>query len=351
MRRNSLQVSLRSKPHSPSVTATLYAKGLSVSVQNGAPVPPGSVYAKATFGAKGDGATDDTAAFNAALALIAQTAPRGPELVLEPGCYLLPNGISESVPGLVMRGIGARVQGPGNQASLVGVTLKAITAGAWVWKHLPPTASSNEYRGVHFSDFTLQGAAATAGGLQVQTCYGVFERLGSCNNRIGTGFQVKTAAAPIDSAAENIFHDCMSCDDLIGMEIGESGGHGSSETQVYGFINLKTTAGGIKGTGYGILVWDNNSQIHGGKLEENDTGIIVKSTPGVNIIGTRFEANTNWNVDLYRDSGTNGTRNLIMVAAGKIRIGPFQVKDMVVGGGWEGAIVNQGTGSVILSNF
>lgn len=293
---------------------------------------------------------DDTLRFMLAFAKIGNSG-RGARLVLTPGIYTVPHGIVESVPGLVVVGLGARVQGPGGQAGAVGVTIRATAPGVWVWRHIPPAGSvGNEYRGVHFSDFTLQGNSLTAGSLQVQTAYGVFDRLGSYGNTTGTGFAIIVPASPLDSAAENIFRDCMSQDDFTGMQIGDSTMRGSAETQVYGFINLKTTAGGIAHTGYGILVWDNNTQIHGGKLEGNEDGILVKSTPGISINMPRFEDNV-WDIKLYRDAGTNGTRNVVIAPTSKIWDGPYQVNDLLIGGDWQGPIRDEGSGTRVIGNF
>lgn len=299
---------------------------------------------------------DDTTMMMNVLNAIAEKAGRGPDLAPNPGAYIFPNGITESVPGLVIRGVGTGCQGPGGQGTQTGVTFTATAPGAKVWRHLPPPGSTgNEYRGPRFSNITFAGNDVTVGSLEVQTCYGIFEYLWSCNNTnpAAIGFKFAVPPAPLNAAARNRLLYCGSQDDFTGLQIGDFAPdnvqRGSAETEVVGFINLKTTAGGIKHLGWGVINYDNGAAISLGKLEGNYTPLLLASTPGICVLGTRLEDNiTGWLTD--RPSGMNGTRNMV-IAPMSGKIGPFQQNDMAVGGDYTAPIENLGTGSILIPNF
>jgi hypothetical protein len=114
---------------------------------------------------------------------------------------------------------------------------------------------------------------------------------------------------------------------------------------------MKYASGGKKNQGYGYRISADACSVIGGHCESHSVGILVDAAHGTYIAGTTFEDNTAYDIDLNRPSGTDGTRNLVQVRTSKIRVGPFQVKDMVIGGNWQGPVTNQGTGTVLLGNY
>jgi hypothetical protein len=286
--------------------------------------------------------SDDTSQIMAALASFGS---RGGELVLNPGVYLVPNGIVSTVPGLVVRGIGTRAGSSGVLG--VGALLQASNPGVWVWQQVP-AGSGNEYRGARFENITFQGNNTTAGGLLLRTCYNVVRDCASYGNTVGTGFMTQPPVGG-DDASWNWFEGVLSENDFTGFQIGTGSG-GAASAQLFGCINLKQSASGIQGQGYAVVIYDNNSAVHGGKYENNSIAILSKATPGVIINAPRFEKSTLYDISLNRDSGTNGTRNLVIAQTSKIFIGPFQNADTIIGGGWEGVIVDQGKDTIILGN-
>ncbi len=309
------------------------------------------LYVKSDYGAAGDGTTDDTTAINNAIAAVA--SHRGQELIFEPGVYLVPGGITETKPGLVVKGIGARSGGPGQWGDN-GVVLQATTAGAWVWTH--DAGSGNDYDGGRFESLTFKGDADTGGGLRIRRGFTVVMHCASCLHTTGIGFLVQLGQSGSNDSSWNICMNCFSQDDLVGFQSGTSAedGTGATSTEWHNCVNLKTTGGGILHTGSGLIMWDNNASIIGGKMEGNSIGLQVlhaSSSGGSMVIGTRFEDNATYDIALNRASGATETRNLVMTRANNILVGPFQFDDLlIVTPSSFGTITDNGTDTIIIGN-
>lgn len=303
---------------------------------------PNHVFVKRDYGAVGDGVTNDTTAINNALAAISTI--RGDVLVFEPGIYLVPGGITEQKKGLVVKGLGACTQGPGLQASQVGVVIKATTAGAWAWyaKGADP-ADANDYFGGSFNDIAFHGDADTAGGLKIEKGCLTVQNCESHGHATGIGFLI---TPKVDATALVKLLNCGSSDDYIGFQV-DSG----CNSFIQNCYNLKSGAGGISGTGWGLICHDNNTSVIGGKFESNDVGILVDANSGIPLIGVNAELNTSWDVDLYRTSGNSTTgNNLICGTVGKVRVGPFQYYDSVYGMIYPRTIDDQGVGTTVIGS-
>lgn len=303
------------------------AKTISVTVDNGseATTTMGTYrYVKADFGAAGNGTTDDTTAINNAIAAINER--RGEILVFEPGVYLVPAGITESKQGLVVMGIGATSQGPGAQGRNVGVVIKATTAGAWVWRAQAngDSLNSDDYYGGRFENITFMGDADTAGGLKLEKSYVVVQYCQSHNNTTGIGFLVTLGSSGTSTQICQLI-GCGSSDDLIGFQI-----DAGCNTLINNCYNLKYSVGGIGDTGKGLVIKDSTVSVLGGKFENNDIGVSLESS-GSSLIGTVFEGNASYDIDLARPSGTSVSGNTVVCSTvSSIRVGAYQVSDVLV---------------------
>ena len=109
------------------------------------------------YGAEGDGITDDTTAFNNALASI---SARGGILKLDAKVYLLPNGIEESIEGLLVEGTGLGYNGPG-WTDIQGTVIKTTAMGVWCWRHKRNSTNTTMFQGAAFTNVTFEGAVSS----------------------------------------------------------------------------------------------------------------------------------------------------------------------------------------------
>ena len=265
---------------------------------------------------------DDTAQINTALGKI---GPRGGKLIFHVGVFNIPNGIISRVPGLVVEGIGHRTQGPGYAGSDVGTSFQTTTA--WCWQQLRAlNAGGNDYRGPLFRGINFIGGPATAGGLYSEVAYTQVENCDAKFHTTGRGFYFCAPAISGGSAQECVISHSGATDCLTGLTTATADG-----TAIHDFVTLKTSARGIHGTGTGIEVLDNNTRIIGGKVEGNATGVLVRSVPGISIMGMLAEDN---GLDCDLDKGTttgNWTSNVVCASFGTVRVGPWNFGDRVIG--------------------
>ena len=278
-----------------------------------APVPSVTITLVPTGG-------DDTAQIMNALASLPSW---GGEIILNGAVFSVPNGITEAAPGLILRGIGHRVQGPGDAGLTTGTIVRSTYAG-FTWTRTNPLATANEYRGALFDGITFTGSGA--GGMLLQSCYNTIVDCSAIGYTSGRGFYVLAPNIAGGSAQENAFVDCGAQNCLTGVESASN-----DQSEIRGFITLKTAAGGIHGQGYGIVLRD-ASRVMGGKVEGNATGILVAGSP-VQIIGVGSEDNANFDIDLDRGTTSQSfTSNLVVGAFGTVRVGPWNFGDTVIGG-------------------
>ena len=234
------------------------------------------------YGAVGDGATDDTAAFYTALDSI---GPRGGELIIPPREYLVPEGITEDIPGLRVRSGGTRYLSPGT-LGLSGAVIKTTEAGAWCWSHGPASSAANEYRGCAFENITFLGDGDTAGGLRVRTNNNQIAGCGFQSHGSGTGLQFEFPAGGADDASWNDVRGCISQNCLLGYDIGGDVSGASSGGTYVGNVSM-----GQSGS-TGMRISSSNVSVLGGKFEAHDTGLEITANNGVSVVGTRFEGCT-----------------------------------------------------------
>lgn len=240
------------------------------------------------WGAKGDGTSDDTAAFDAALAHIGE---RGGRLILPPRVYYLPHGIVENIPGLSVVGLGTRYFTPSSHSAQIGAVILTDSEGAWCWTHGPNNSASNEYRGSSFENVTFHGAADTAGGLLVRTNNNRAINCAWKEHLTGTGFRAEYPYGGADDASWNYLESCYGIDNLVGFDIGGNREDPLSNagSNIVGCVTRQTGARGIQYTGIGMRITASNVSVLGGKVENQETGIEVTADTGVTITGTRSE--------------------------------------------------------------
>lgn len=291
----------------------------------------------AQYGAVGDGTTDDTTAFNDALAAL---PARGGVLLVDAKHYLLASGISETKRGLMVLCLSAIDQR--------GVTARGAifsrSGVGWVWTHDAPATTANETAGPHFQGVTFYGTATQTGGLRCrQVSYGTLTRCGFAGFTTGTGFMLGTLGTDLlsDSSVRDAswwtLWDCWGQDTLNHFDIGGSEGNVlSSNIDLYGVSTLNRSASGISGTGVGILLQGTNQTVHGGKQERTGTGIQIQSGDGCGIYGTRFESNgvdvhLNRQTDGYSKHVVMGTRHVGSTGTNTIKVDAFNGGDQIVG--------------------
>jgi hypothetical protein len=316
------------------------------------PLPPTTaaatygIFLKRDFGAVGDGTADDTAKVKA----WRDAWTPGKILYAEVGKYKLTDEILFTQPGVIVVGLGHQGNGPGQPQDSMGTQFRQTTPGKWCFVRAG-AATGNEMRGgqfvnLGFRDWTGNGSAA--GGMLVRSGHNIID---NCNANCfwgGPGFEVRGPVGG-DSAPLNRFVNCGAHDCMPGYYANPS--FGAVYTQFTNCNAMKYVSGGKKHQGQGYRISADACSIFGGHCESHAVGILVDAAHGAYIAGTTFEDNATYDIDLYRPAGVDGTRNLVQVRTSKIRVGPFQVKDMVIGGNYQGPILNQGTGTVVLGNY
>lgn len=300
----------------------------------GGPQLPSSsgLFLQKDFGAVGDDSTDDTAAVNAWLG--AATSNRGPTLYVEPGIYKLTDAITNLKTGLIIQGLGYITTGPGAAYDGMGSVFSQHTTGKWCWIQGPASSASNVYQGCAFRDIGFRDSTATfgsgtaSGGMLL---YSGDNELRNCVASLfssGPGFQISIPTGGADASSLNHFLNSTANDCLTGAY--DTAGY----TTFLNFLGQKFTAGGILHAGYGIRLGPagNTSTVIGGHMESNNTGLLVECLGKATCIGTTFEDNSAWDINLNRASGTSGTRSLIVATTSLINIGSFNVGDVIVGG-------------------
>lgn len=256
-----------------------------------------------------------------------QSAAQNIELVLDYGTFLLSQPIVENVPGLIVRGKGHRVQGSGTGFTC-GTVLKATHSG-WTWTRANPTGS-NEYRGAVMEGFALTGPVTAPGAMLVNSCYNTIYDVHAINY-VANGARAFWNKAPGQaggSSQENYFIDCGALNCWIGIESDSNDG-----AEIQGFMTLRNSQSPVQihGQGYGAIIRDPSTRIIGGKWEGNATGILGAGQ-FLSIVGASFEDNANWDVELDRGTtATSGTENFVCALPSKVRVGPYNFGDRVLG--------------------
>lgn len=302
------------------------------------------------FGAVGDGVTDDSQAFTNAIAA-AGSLGRGATLLLPPAVYHVPNGVTESLSGLTVIGLGRTYLTPGT-TGLVGAVIKATSPGAWCWTHKSVDVAQ-AYKGPRFADVTFLGDSDTAGGLKSETNLTHVERCVAAGHTTGTGFQIGPTGAVADASWHD-FRSCIAQDCLTGFDIGVGGSAGG---ELYGCITLKTTSGGIKGTGYGRRIRSSNVTVIGGKDENSEYGCEVTASSAVTVLNARAE-NCRYGLYLNRAAQTFASRIKAVgfVFAGSqaedvsVYVGTNQNADEIVACGSAWAMTNLGTNTKVVAS-
>ncbi len=251
----------------------------------------------------------------------------GAAIFISPGEYDVGAGITTTIPGLVVIGVGHRNLTPGNEGE-IGVVLSSTTASAWLWTvDNANKATNNEYEGSRFENIQFMGDATTAGGLRIFVNNMSVINCSFLNHTTGTGFLQISDGAGADDAAWTYIESCIAQDCLIGYDFN----HGVEWVQN---ITLKTTGGGIVDTGTGAIVRAQGTLL-GGKFEQDGVGLDIPASSGVTVIGTRFE-NCPGGVTLTRSAEAFGSRiKLIGLFIGSatvpIDVGSEQSNDTIIG--------------------
>jgi hypothetical protein len=247
------------------------------------------------FGAVGDGVTDDTTAFTNALAALG--SPPKP-LMLPPGKYLIPNGITESIRGLRVIGMGNnRSIGPGNDSSAYGAVIQTTGAGKWCWTHVTDSAGTNRYEGPVFENVVFRGNAVTAGGLLIEMfSNSLLLRCYAEAHTTGVGFRTGPPAGALSgndqSWSEAIGCGAMNC--LIGFDdcYGDFANQAfvAADWVYYACYTNNSSAGGIqKAAGTVGFRVNSNSVLDKCKAEQAETGFLVTAPTTALLDGCRVE--------------------------------------------------------------
>jgi len=270
------------------VATTINAKIGQLDVRSGNGGPSFVYLNHPQYGVVGNGVANDSAAFAAALADI---GPRGGTLLIDPGHYLVPNGITENIPGLRVIGNGVRLLAPG-EVDDWGVVIQSTIGGEWTWQHGPNTVTNNVYAGVTFENITFMGNNSTSlGGLFLRTNNNRVVNCSAYRYKTGYGYRTLHPGGSGDDASWNHLESCYSVDNLYGFDIGGGVVGGGSGSEIVGCITMKTGNPNavITRTGWGMRISSSNVTVLGGKVEFEDVGVLVTAAGGVSIVGTRSE--------------------------------------------------------------
>lgn len=223
-------------------------------------------------GAKGDDATDDTAAFDAAAA----AAGAGGTIYVPPGIYVLTDWV---VPYMVHIKGGGRW---GLRETHAGATLKASATATWVMKIV---AQTEVVFGTTVSDVLIYGNNTASGVLQDPTTWGIqgvlYTNVGFY--RCNTGVKIDGAGTGMQND-KTAFNHCQwnECAD-IGLWLNSS--NAQSTTLYGGSMSGSTTAVRISGGG---LIWV------GGQMGTNTTSFLFDNSNAQSLMLLNFidEAST-----------------------------------------------------------
>ncbi len=197
-------------------------------------------------GATGDGITDDTAAITAALATAASGGRAIAPVIFPLGTYLVPNGITTSTKGLTVIGLGHRNMRAAG-APLTGTILKTTAAGKWTWVH---DTGDQDYEGYHFEGITFGGTRDTAGGLHIKdSANGSIQRCTFDGHIASTAVGCWINYTPGSRKDSSWVHidNCMGSNCMTQLRLGRADAvDGFAGATVQEFVNIKTTAGGIR---------------------------------------------------------------------------------------------------------
>jgi len=301
------------------------------------------------FGAVGDGATDDTAAFNAAIATISS---RGGTLILQPKVYLIPGGITELKKGIRVIGLGTRMLTPNVQAT-IGAVVKSTTAGVWCWTHGAASAGANDYEGETFENVTFEGNAVTAGGFRSFVNGTTVINCDAVEHKTGIGFLFSSPTGGADDGSWNYIQSNMAVNCLTGFDVGGGNAPKSTGSELVGNITLKVASGGIQDTGVGFHIKSGNVTILGGKAEQDATGYLIESPDAVTITGARLENCGTVGIHLNRSAEAFSSRIKLTGCVFSttntlgILIGANNAQDVIMGCDSSVGITDNGDGTLI----
>lgn len=263
------------------------------------------------YGAKGDGVTDDTAAFNAAITAV--TAAGGGTIYVPYGTYVISTGLV--IPsGVIMAGVGKlsvlSFTAVSGACLTIGTSLSALNYKnrvsdlAIIMTQIATTGIKlRNTAGAALRDLYIEGPANNYG---TRTNIGVdidggnisafFNELDNVlTNHCHIGFRVECTGTTY--ATTQTFTNCSAFGDVL-----------VGDTTSFGFYFSRSPVSSPQvGNGEG-------SVIIGGNAEDCGTGVYIEGG-GISVLGTRFEANT-LDVNLTATSGNNtfsGSSTLLTV--------------------------------------